>query len=334
LFIFSFIFLHWCSPVNWPYFLSNTNVLYILTALKAKRPRGHSSGGAKKQKAAQVLIPKLEAAASQIMEALSDANLEAFDSGEQKKIKRLLRELHSCTDTMNSAVAKSTGVAEAVKKLANRHKDDKVKKWANGLVDTWMQKFGSFVATKSPSKEVTAETASADVVSTIPKLQDIVDVLSKAYEKKSSVLSKEERSSVKMALGHVLDNADVTVETLKSTGLGKVVKRLSKHTDPKVKKWAGKLVQVFITKFAPPPTADAAPVEPIPAAPEEAPAAPEEAPAAPEEAPAAPEEAPAAPEEAPAAHEEAPAAPEEAPAAPEEAPELPNPAVPETVPAE
>ena len=45
-----------------------------------------------------------------------------FDGTAQKKIKKLLKNLHSCTDTMNSAVARSSGIAKAVKKLANRHK--------------------------------------------------------------------------------------------------------------------------------------------------------------------------------------------------------------------
>ena len=146
---------------------------------------------------------------------------------------------------------------------ANRHKDDKVKKWANGLVDTWMNAKWMEVGEAAVVEEVVEEVTAAVVVhkdaavaqtvavaATMPTLIEIVAVLSEAHGMKE-VLKKEQRTQVKVALGHAVEHAAVTMETLKSTGLGKAVKRLSKHTDPKVKKWAAKLVQVFISKFAP-----------------------------------------------------------------------------------
>jgi len=50
----------------------------------------------------------------------------------------------------------------------------------------------------------------------------------------------------------LVNNVNITVETLKATGLGKIVKRLSKHNDPKVSKWSGRLMQNFIDQFSPP----------------------------------------------------------------------------------
>ena len=84
----------------------------------------------------------------------------------------------------------------------------------------------------------------------MPSLVEIVKKLNVAVANKN-VLSKEERGNIKQALGYAVEHADVNLVTLKSTGLGKAVKKLSKHVDPKVNKWATKLMVVFIEKFAP-----------------------------------------------------------------------------------
>ena len=98
-----------------------------------------SSKGTKKERAAQKLIPQLEAANAQIKQALEESSQASFGKPEQKALKSLLRSLISFTDTMTAPVSRSTGIAKSVKKLANHHKDDKVKKWANSYFETEMK---------------------------------------------------------------------------------------------------------------------------------------------------------------------------------------------------
>ena len=149
-----------------------------------------------------------------------------------------------------------------MKNLANNHKDNKVKKWANGLCDAWMKfkietitnfpidKKESKKSPKKESKKSPKKESSDDVVpETIPSLEELVVILKSAHKQ---VLDKPKRSEIKVALGMLVDNVNITVETLKATGLGKIVKRLSKHNDPKVSKWSGRLMQNFIDQFSPP----------------------------------------------------------------------------------
>ena len=105
-----------------------------------------------------VLTTKLKDATVQINIALKKTNQKNFDSGAKKTLKRLLKALHKCTDAMNSEVATSTGIIRVVKKLAEQHKDEKVQKWANGLVEVWQEKIKSKVEeTVSSGKRKSSE---------------------------------------------------------------------------------------------------------------------------------------------------------------------------------
>ena len=120
----------------------------------------------------------------------------------------------------------------------------------------WLSKFGgAAVSSSSSSSSSLPEIAHVveeepEAEKTMPSLVEIVKKLNVAVANKN-VLSKEERGNIKQALGFAVEHADVNMDTLKSTGLGKAVRKLSKHVDPKVNKWATKLMVVFIEKFAP-----------------------------------------------------------------------------------
>ena len=87
------------------------------------------------------LLPQLEAATARITLALKEESQQSFDSTARKSLKKLLKELHGHTEGMDHGVAHSSGIVQAVEKLATHHANDKVQKWANGLVDVWTKKF-------------------------------------------------------------------------------------------------------------------------------------------------------------------------------------------------
>jgi hypothetical protein len=115
---------------------------------------------------AAVLTTKLNDATTQINIALKKTNQKNFDSGAKKTLKRLLKALHKCTDAMNSEVATSTGIIRVVEKLAEQHKDEKVQKWANGLVEVWQEKIksnlGKVEETVSSGKRKSSEVDDSD----------------------------------------------------------------------------------------------------------------------------------------------------------------------------
>ena len=113
-----------------------------------------------------MLTTKLNDATTQINIALKKTNQKNFDSGAKKTLKRLLKALHKCTDAMNSEVATSTGIIRVVEKLAEQHKDEKVQKWANGLVEVWQEKIksnlGKVEETVSSGKRKSSEVDDSD----------------------------------------------------------------------------------------------------------------------------------------------------------------------------
>ena len=76
---------------------------------KNKRPRSSSTSTSKKSKAALKLVPELEAASIKITQILTEEAQNAFNKEQQKSIKKLLKQLHSYTETMTTSVANTTG---------------------------------------------------------------------------------------------------------------------------------------------------------------------------------------------------------------------------------
>ena len=198
----------------------------------------------------------------------------------RKAVKNTLKSLLERTD-LNESNLKESGLGKALKKLATSHLDAKVKQYANAVMAEWTemltrqkQSVNSYHRQKPSTRSIKAKvtpiaSAKADgaeaqeseskamaeaeeeargsaegeaaKTSGEANLRDLAEKLTTVRGMKGP-LEKSVRKKVKKWLMTASEGV-TSIAIMQSSGLGKVVKKLCKHPDERVKGWCKKMLE-------------------------------------------------------------------------------------------